>query len=123
MATEITVRRAERRDRDALGRLGALLLRVHHDFDPHRFIPPGDDPEGGYGWFLASQLADREATVLVAVQGGAVVGYAWASIEPHSWKELRAECAYLHDLVVAPDARGGGVGRALVDAVVAWSRG
>ena len=122
MATDVLVRRAEPRDTAALGRLGGLLLRLHHDFDRRRFIAPSDDAESGYAWFLGTQLDRNDGAVLVAERGGVVVGYAWAGIEPHSWKELRARCAYLHDIVVTPEARRDGVARALLDAVVAWSR-
>ena len=122
MASPTTIRPAQPSDMPALGRLGALLLRQHHGFDARRFIPPGDDPEGGYAWFLGTQLDGDGSLVLVAEQDGVVVGYAWAGVEPHSWKELRATCAYLHDIVVDPAARGAGVARALIDAVIAWSR-
>jgi GNAT superfamily N-acetyltransferase len=122
MPSPIAIRRANRGDAPALGRLGGLLLRQHHGFDARRFIPPGDDPEGGYAWFLGRQLERDDGVVLVAERDGAVVGYAWAGIEPRSWKELRDECAFLHDIVVDAEARGHGVARALIDAVVAWSR-
>jgi GNAT superfamily N-acetyltransferase len=122
MAGTVSIRRAERRDTAQLGRLGALLLRQHHAFDAQRFIPPGDDPEGGYAWFLGTQMDDDDGIVLVAEVDGAVAAYAWAGIEPHSWKELRAECAYLHDIVVAPEARGRGVAKALIEAVSVWAR-
>jgi GNAT superfamily N-acetyltransferase len=122
MASATTIRRAQRSDMPALGRLGGLLLRQHHGFDARRFIPPGDDPEGGYAWFLGRQLEGDAGVVLVAERAGVVIGYAWASVEPQSWKELRAECAYLQDIVVDPAARGGGVARALIDAVVLWAR-
>ena len=43
MADEAIVRRATAADLPALGRLGALLLRTHYEFDPQRFLAPGDD--------------------------------------------------------------------------------
>ena len=64
--SDAIIRRATRSDVDALGRLGALLLRTHYAFDPQRFIAPGDNPEAGYGWFLSSQLKDDESAVFVA---------------------------------------------------------
>ena len=35
-----------------LGRLGALLVREHYDFDPKRFIPATSRTAQGYGSFL-----------------------------------------------------------------------
>ena len=119
------IRRAQRSDVDALGRLGALLLRTHYAFDPQRFIAPGDNPEAGYGWFLTSQLDDQDAAVLVAELEGEVIGYAYASLEPHSWKELREAAGFVHDIAVDERGRRVGVATALMEAAVDWlkSRG
>ena len=64
--TDVIIRRAQRGDLGALGRLGATLLRVHYELDRARFMAPGHDPEGGYAWFLGSQLTKRDARVFVA---------------------------------------------------------
>ncbi len=117
-----TIRPAVDGDLETLGRLGAMLLRTHHAFDPRRFIPPGNDPEGGYAWFLGTQLRQDGATVLVAEQGGNVVGYVYAGIEPHSWKELRDTAGFIHDVAVDEHARGAGVARALIEAAIDWLR-
>ena len=116
------VRPATRHDLPALGRLGALLMRVHHDFDQRRFLAPGADPEGGYAWFLGTQLDDPNCVVLVAEDEGQVIGYVYAAIEPLSWKELRGESGFVHDLVVAPDARRAGAGTQLLEAAIDWLR-
>ncbi|MGC3997993.1 MAG: hypothetical protein QM767_11070 [Anaeromyxobacter sp.] len=44
----ITIRPAARQDAPALGRLGALLVRTHHGFDPARFIAATPRTEPGY---------------------------------------------------------------------------
>jgi ribosomal protein S18 acetylase RimI-like enzyme len=118
----VLVRRATRADLPALGRLGAALLRAHYEFDRDRFMAPGDDPEGGYAWFLGTQLAKRDAAVLVAQRGAAVAGYVYAAIEARSWKELRDEAGFIHDVVVDPAARRAGVATALLEAAFAWLR-
>ena len=118
----VRIRRATRDDLPALGRLGALLLRVHHEFDPQRFMAPGSDPAGGYAWFLGTQLRDDDAAVLVAEQSGAVVGYVYAGLEPQSWKELRDECGFIHDVVVDERGRHAGVATALIEAALDWLR-
>lgn len=115
----ITIRRATPADEPALGRYGGALMRQHHAFDPDRFILV-DDPEAGYGVFLVAQLDDPNCVVLVAERDGAVVGYAYAGLEPMSWKELRAACGYLHDVFVDPIARGSGAGERLVREALAF---
>jgi GNAT superfamily N-acetyltransferase len=116
------IRRAAENDAPALGRLGALLMRVHYSFDPQRFLPPGSNPEAGYGRFLRSQLRDEDSAVFVAVKEGAVVGYVFAGLEPLSWKELRDACGFIHDVAVDEAGRRLGIATALIEAAVEWLR-
>jgi GNAT superfamily N-acetyltransferase len=116
------IRTATRADRDALGRLGALLMDVHYNFDQRRFLNPGANASAGYARFLVSQLDDRDSVILVADVAGTVVGYCYAGIEPLSWKELRDEAGFIHDLALDPAARRQGAGRALVAAAIEWFR-
>jgi ribosomal protein S18 acetylase RimI-like enzyme len=114
----ILVRKATPADVPALGRLGALLVTVHHGFDRDRFIPPGPGTERGYGSFLAAELAREDALVLVAEQQGAVVGYVYAGLEGSDWMSLRGPAGAIYDLVVDPACRRSGVGRRLLDEVL-----
>lgn len=116
---DVAIRRAVMADEPALGRYGGALMRQHHDLDPRRFIR-SENPEAGYGRFLASQLVEPECVVLVAERAGEVVGYAYAGLEPMSWKDLREACGYLHDVFVDPDARGARIGEHLVRAAIEW---
>lgn len=118
----VTIRPAERGDLPALGRLGALLMRTHYAFDSRRFMPPGAHPEQGYAWFLGTQLEHEDVVILVAERDGDVVGYVYAGVEPRSWKELRDEAGFVHDLVVAEHARRRGIAAVLLEAAVAWLR-
>jgi GNAT superfamily N-acetyltransferase len=122
--SEVLVRRAEARDVAALGELGAALMRTHYAFDPQRFIAPGDGHEAseGYADFLGSQLDGDGVIVLVAERESRIIGYVYAGIEPLSWKELRDECGFVHDLLVTEEARGTGVGEALLDRAIGWLR-
>lgn len=118
----MVIREATAADTDALGRLGALLMTVHYDFDRRRFLAPGDDAAAGYARFLASRLGRQDSVILVAEIEGAVAGYCYAGIEPLSWKELRDEAGFIHDLALDPAARRQGAGRALMNAALAWFR-
>lgn len=120
MASAPIIRPAERRDLEALGKLGALLVRVHHDFDPDRFLAPRPHSEEGYAWFLGTQLDEPEAVVLVAELDGTVVGYVYAGIEPASWKELRESAGFIHDVVVEERARKNGVAALLMETAADW---
>lgn len=120
LAPDVRIRPATEADVPALGRLGASLLRLHYSFDQQRFIAPRDNVEEGYGWFLGSQLRDEEAVVFVADRAGDVIGYVYAGLEPHSWKELRDAAGFIHDIIVNDASRGAGVGRALIEAATAW---
>jgi len=117
--SDVTIRPAAPADEAALGRYGGALMRLHHAWDAQRFLTTAD-PERGYGRFLVSQLRDPDTVVLVAERDGDVIGYAYATLEPTSWKELRAACGFLQDVFVDERARRGGAGEALVRAAVAW---
>lgn len=118
---DVVIRPADgQRDLPALGRLGAVMVHVHHGWDPDRFMAPSVDTEEGYAWFLGTQLADPDVTVMVAERAGEVVGYVYAGLEPLSWKELRAPAGFIHDVVVAETDRRRGVGARLVEAAAAW---
>jgi len=119
----VIVRCAEERDLEAVGRLGASLLRDHHEFDRLRFMAPRGNTEAGYAWFLGTQLKRDDAVVFVAEREGRVVGYVYAGIEPQSWKELRDEAGFIHDVYVEGSARRRGVATALLEAAADWLAG
>ena len=119
MHAGVTIRPARAGDESALGRLGALLVRTHHEFDPERFIAATPRTERGYGSFLGSQLDDPDVIVLVAERNGAVLGYTYAGVEGFDYMSLRGPAGVLHDIVVDPLHRGAGVGRELLRATLA----
>lgn len=119
----MVIRKATRADREALGRLGALLMTVHYNFDRRRFLAPGENAAAGYARFLESQIDDPDSVIFVAEIDGAVAGYCYAGIEPLSWKELRDAAGFVHDLALDPSARRQGAGRALLAAAIDWFRG
>lgn len=123
MATnDAVIRRATKADLPALGRLGALLMRTHYAFDQARFMAPGDNAEDGYAWFLGTQLEEADVAIFVAERGGDVLGYVYAGLEPLSWKELRDEAGFIHDIVVDEHGRRTGLAGALISEATAWLR-
>jgi ribosomal protein S18 acetylase RimI-like enzyme len=112
------IRPATPADLQAIGRLGALLVRIHYDFDPQRFIAATPQTEHAYASFLGTQLEKPKAVVLVAERDGEVIGYSYAGIEGYDYMSLRGPAAVVHDIVVDPAHRGRGVGRMLLDATL-----
>ncbi|PYS46764.1 MAG: GNAT family N-acetyltransferase [Acidobacteria bacterium] len=116
------VRRATPADLPRIGRLGALLIKEHYDFDPQRFLPARPGTPEGYASFIGTQLEDQDKAVLVADDNGNVIGYAYAAIEGYDYMMLRGPAGVLHDIIVDPEYRGRGVGRLLLNASLAFFR-
>jgi ribosomal protein S18 acetylase RimI-like enzyme len=115
---EPLIRHATAGDAGSLGRLGALLVQEHHDFDGHRFLAATTRTPDLYAGFLTSQLSEPGVVVLVAEHECGVIGYAYGAIESYDYMALRGPAAVLHDLIVDPAYRGRRVGRALLNAMV-----
>jgi len=118
----IQIRQAERKDLEALGRLGAMLMHAHYALDRERFLTPGAGAEQGYASFLGTVIDSRDDCVFVAERDGVIVGYVYVALEPLSWKELRGPAGFIHDVAVAEDARRSGVASKLIEAAIAWLR-
>ena len=112
------IRRATPEDLPGAARLAAELVRMHHTADPARFLLP-DDVERGYAWWLGRELGRERARVLVAEDGGALVGYAYGTLEERDWNALLDDHGAIHDVYVDPGVRRQGVARRLVSALVA----
>jgi GNAT superfamily N-acetyltransferase len=104
-----------------------------------REITPEDEAAwrelwAGYLAFYETSLADAvtDATwqriigddptfqAIVAEHDGEVIGFANTVLHDFTWSDRPA--GLLHDLFVRPEVRGGGVGRALIDHVIAQGR-
>ena len=119
---EPVVRRATPADLPGIGRLGALLVAEHYAFDPRRFLAATAGTPEGYASFIGTQLEDPDKAVLVAEDGGEVIGYAYAAVEGYDFLALRGPAGVLHDIIVNPEHRGRGVGHLLLEAVLAFLR-
>src|SRR6188508_3661964 len=93
----VLIRAATPSDTAALGRLGGLLVRQHHAWDPARFIPAEPETEHWYGAFLASQLDRPDVVILVAEQDSRVIGFVYAGLEDTDWMALRGPAGALYD--------------------------
>src|SRR5579883_922525 len=105
-------------DLKRVGVLAGQLVRQHHRTDPDRFmeIP---NVEEGYAWWFKSQLSKTGTVLLVAEDGGEIVGYLYGTLEPRDWNLLLEAHGAIHDVLVEPSLRRKGVGRALMQAGLA----
>lgn len=121
----ITVRPAAERDVAAIGAFADQLYSLHHAWDPKRFWDlGGDDParRAGRERFFRSQLTAEDTLLLVAEHMAGAVGYAYATLEARDYGNLLERAMWLHDLFVAPDARGSGAADLLFAAACEYAR-
>jgi len=105
----------ERPGPDAYERVRAVRLRALAD-SPDAFWTTLEQAEAMPAELWRERLAATDAATFVATLDGADVGLVVGG--PHH----DGEGAGLYAMWVAPEARGAGVGDALVAAVVAWAR-
>jgi GNAT superfamily N-acetyltransferase len=114
------VRRADHRDLERLVALWIDLTEYHTDFDPLYALGRGAEDEARR--LLEAQLRDTDTAVFVCEASGRLDGFCSVRIgrAPPIYREVaRAE---ITDVLVRPERRGRGLGRALVEAALVWVR-
>lgn len=115
------IRRAKKEDLAGINALLYQVLEVHHKGRPDLFyggVKKYTDPE------ILAILASDETPVFVAVEAGAVLGYAFCLFQrvkgSHILKDVKT--LYLDDLCVDEAARGKKVGKALYERVLSFAK-
>lgn len=116
--TRTHLRQATARDVDEIvsmwGELAAHHARLDEAFRPSRRW------QEEYRHFILGMLDRDDARIVVAVEGGRVVGYGVGRISMlPAFFEWRRR-GYLHDVVTREPYRRRGVGRGVVEALLAW---
>jgi GNAT superfamily N-acetyltransferase len=106
--TDVTIRPVT--DHDFEG--WAPLFTAYRDF--YRLTPDPDVVDRVWGWLIDPE---HDVNAFVAEAEGRLVGF--AHYRPFSRPSTGTVGLYLDDLFASPDVRGTGVGRALVEKVIA----
>ena len=117
----MTIRFAAKEDIPGLIRLLRQVGQVHHEIRPDIFRAGAQKYDEAA---LSALLRDPNRPVFAAMEGDAMLGYAFCI-----WQEVKNDGAladrknlYIDDLCVDQGVRGKGVAKALYDAVLAWAR-
>ena len=109
---DTNIRLAEPRDIPGIAKLLLLVQAIHAEGRPDLFEKGGrkyTDDE------IAAVIADEDTPVFVYTDGeGSVLGYVFCEIIRHKKSMNYGTELYIDDLCVDSDARGKGIGRALV---------
>lgn len=113
---DIVFRTATINDKAALLRLEQLVVDAERPFNSHL-----KQPNAKY-YDLDSLLSDSNATLIVGEVEGNIIATGYAQIR-HSKPSLTySSHAYLGFMYVAPNFRGVGVNRAIIDTLINWSK-
>lgn len=113
--SELVIRRAIKSDYEVIGQLLEGQLAMHRNGRPDIF----GDGSGKYTYDDFCYLLEHpDSVIFTAVCGEKIAGYLMCQIKrPKNNPVLREiESFYLDDLCVAPDFRGSGVGKKLMEA-------
>ncbi len=117
----LIIRRAGEQDVAAVSGFALELVQQHQSYNARRFV--GFDSHESRLFELFSREVDRaESVVLIAELENQIIGYAFVRVEQASLIEISARCVWLHDIYVAPAARGHDAGKKLLDAAAAAAR-
>src|SRR5262245_36860283 len=108
MAEKVLIRPAAKADVPDLCRLAELLALQHAAYDPMRYRLPTSVIDA-YAELLNEQLDLKGTVVLVAEMSGALIGYAFARVEPPCLLSLTGRVGWVHDLYVVAECRGHGI--------------
>ena len=114
---EIIVRPAALTDLDVLYAFEQAIIEAERPFDPT--IRTGDDV---HYYDLEALVSSADAEVVVAESASRIIGSGYARIENAEPYLRHRRHSYLGFMYVAPEHRGKGVNKKIVEALETWSR-
>jgi ribosomal protein S18 acetylase RimI-like enzyme len=107
------IRPAREEEYDAVG----ALTVAGYDADDYLTYPDGTYDHGYAGWLADAATRGRDGVLLVAVEGDELLGTAtWCPYgSPFAQLAMEPHQGEFRTLSIAPEARGRGIGRALVE--------
>ncbi len=110
--------------RDTAGVIACIVELQEFERTIEPTLPRGTDMAEAYHAYLMEQCAECDGVVYVAEMGDRVVGYVsvWAHVISRGIDDSREPYAYVSDLVLLPEARGRGWGRALLARAEEYAR-
>ncbi len=108
------IRPYEPHDQEQVIRCIASLQRFERALEPHLADPADMAPR--HLRELLARFQKQPGGILVAEEAGQIVGFVslWLEPEPEGYWTTLAGYAYISDLLVLPEQRGHGLGRALL---------
>jgi ribosomal protein S18 acetylase RimI-like enzyme len=122
MSDTVTIRRAARTDRDAIGRLWLEMLEFHTQHDPRFFRLKPDASEIGLR-YLDDCLVDENQFIVVAEAGGGLVGFAMGRSNEDPPPFAAPPHGFVTNFAVTSAWRRRGLGKQLFEALVAEFHG
>jgi len=120
MQTQVVVRKATRRDLDAIGSLARELMDFHNALDP--FFTRSADFDALFKQFVLKNIRSKKACVLVATVDERIVGYCQGMLEQHPPSIVNPDYGQILDLCVTEKYRRTGVGEQMFAAMCEWFR-
>lgn len=118
--SSFTVRAAKSADEAEILSLAKDEMSAHERLDPRFRLRP--DAMVRYSIYLRDRMREIDSAVFVAEEEGRVVGVAIGSMRVQDAFFETRRYGYVSDLMVAPDMRRRGIGRALWSRVALWFR-
>ena len=120
MQTQVLIRKATRRDLDAIVALAQELMDFHKALDP--FFTRSADFDALFRRFALRNIRSTAVCVLVATVDERVVGYCQGMLDRHPPSLVKPEYGLILDLCVAAAYRRTGVGEQMFTAMREWFR-
>jgi ribosomal protein S18 acetylase RimI-like enzyme len=120
MADAITIRPLTSADIPALRTRIAEHQDYHRSLEPH--WPAGTDIGAAYLAFLQAECDEYAGRIFLAIEDRTIAGFICIVTDKRGAPDDPARHAFVHDLYVAPEYRGRGIARTLMDTAEAFAR-